>query len=223
MNLRLADYIIVQPGEDLQSATRLSDSWEDTPRCNLMYDYVFGASGVFVRASRMFLTACVPVGACDIRGLARVAPSVRFEAQKVPREIVARILSRARSACVERGQPREILFYLIYEDTSEESGAWRLVEPEQIATGGSVHPTDDASDDYRRAIIELHSHHQMDAFFSSQDDADEQGFRLYAVIGNIFTNPALRVRVGVYGYFYDITASDIFELPEGVFGGTGDE
>jgi PRTRC genetic system protein A len=210
--IQLAGYRVIRRGENLQDAADRSD----TPPRSTMFDYLFGANGVFIKASRMFLSACVPVGWCDIRGLAVIEPSVALDAPRVPAALIARALNRSREVCVRAGKPREILFYLIYEDTSETTGEWRLVEPEQIATGGSVHPTDDAGDEYRRAIIELHSHNEMQAFFSSQDDRDEQGFRIYAVIGNIFTKPALRVRVGVYGYFYELAAADIFELPEGL-------
>ena len=52
----------------------------------------------------------------------------------------------------------------------------------------------------------------MHAFFSSTDDADEQGFRLYVVIGNVDTDrPTLAARVGVYGHHMIIDPSVIFD------------
>ncbi len=69
---------------------------------------------------------------------------------------------------------------------------------------------------YAGALIEVHSHHGMPAFWSGTDDADEQGFRLYAVLGDIFRRPTLRVRVGIYGQFYELPAGTIFGLPAGV-------
>jgi hypothetical protein len=36
----------------------------------------------------------------------------------------------------------------------------------------------------------------MKAFFSGTDDADEQGFRLYGVLGSIFERPTFMLRVG---------------------------
>ena len=44
------------------------------------------------------------------------------------------------------------------------------------------------------------------------DDGDEQGFRLYVVIGNVDTlRPTIVARVGVYGHYLDINPSVIFD------------
>ena len=62
-------------------------------------------------------------------------------------------------------------------------------------------------------LIEVHSHHGMDAFWSRLDDADEVGLALYAVLGRIFDAPQLRVRLGVYGEWWPIPATWVFDLP----------
>jgi len=54
----------------------------------------------------------------------------------------------------------------------------------------------------------------MKAYFSPEDNADEIGFRIYGVLGEIFTNPQIRMRVGIYGHFYETVATGILELPE---------
>jgi hypothetical protein len=56
----------------------------------------------------------------------------------------------------------------------------------------------------------------MAPFFSQTDNRDEQGFRLYAVIGRVKTKPQLCVRVGVYGDYWSIPAATVFEMPEGI-------
>ena len=54
----------------------------------------------------------------------------------------------------------------------------------------------------------------MPAFFSSTDDADERGFRLYAVLGKVNTlNPEILVRIGIFGHYSLIKASSVFEEP----------
>jgi hypothetical protein len=53
----------------------------------------------------------------------------------------------------------------------------------------------------------------LDPFFSRTDNKDEQGFRVFAVIGKVNEQPEIRVRVGVYGNYRNIPASMIFELP----------
>jgi hypothetical protein len=52
--------------------------------------------------------------------------------------------------------------------------------------------------------------------FSETDDKDESGFRLYGVIGNLHQAPKIRLRVGCYGYFWEIPASWALKLPRGL-------
>lgn len=180
-----------------------------------LYNYTVARNGVFLRAQRPGLEVSIPIAECEIRGLAdwtAIERGVRFTYPRVPRSIVRVILDLSRTACVAKGAPVEALFHLIW---LEDEKRWRLDKPEQVATATSVRPTVDGyGSSYSQALIELHSHHEMEAFFSSTDDADEQGFRIYAVIGEIFSKPKLRVRVGCYGQFWELPAGDIFELPE---------
>jgi hypothetical protein len=59
-------------------------------------------------------------------------------------------------------------------------------------------------------------HHVMPPDFSETDDKDETGFRLYGVIGDLDQAPKIRLRVGVYGYHYEIPASWALEVPHGL-------
>ena len=85
---------------------------------------------------------------------------------------------------------------------------WRVAVPAQSASAGRVcyRGGDDPA-----VVLDLHSHHQMAPFFSSTDDGDEQGCRFYGVIGHIYSDPAIRLRLGVYGDFMDIPARMLFE------------
>jgi PRTRC genetic system protein A len=176
-----------------------------------LYTYVFAGNGVFIQAHRRELVARALVSEADVRGLHEIKPSAAFNLPRVSAQLVRAVFNRARGVCVGAGKPREVLFYLIFE-----ADAWRMVEPEQHASGAGVRPADPSDPDCSRAIIELHSHHEMKAFWSGTDDADETGFKLYAVIGRIFSEPRLRVRAGVYGHFVEMNASDVFEIPEDV-------
>jgi hypothetical protein len=69
---------------------------------------------------------------------------------------------------------------------------------------------------YETAVVEVHSHHGMAARFSPTDDADETGFRVFGVLGEIYTQPTLRVRVGLYGHYWEIPATWVFQLPHRV-------
>ena len=48
----------------------------------------------------------------------------------------------------------------------------------------------------------------MRAYFSDTDNRDETGFRIYGVMGEIFSNPQIRMRVGIYGHFYETATTD---------------
>ena len=66
-------------------------------------------------------------------------------------------------------------------------------------------------------LIEVHSHHNMAAFFSGTDDREERaGFRIYSVIGNLARKPTILTRVGIYGHFWQIPSSWVYNLPSGI-------
>src|SRR5262249_26982287 len=129
-----------------------------------------------------------------------------------PAQAVDVMLERARQA--ERGgHPIEILFHLEWA-----AGQWLLHVPPQEGSASHVRPLEDGADSsYARVLIEVHSHHGMDAYWSETDNRDERsGFRLYGVLGRIFTHPVLRVRVGMHGHFLQVPAAQIFDLPPGL-------
>jgi hypothetical protein len=184
-----------------------------------MYEFVTAGNGVFLQARSRAWQVTLPLVWAHIRGLAQLAPAVRLAGGVVPRELLREMWRRAEEAAGEprRGvPPREILFYLL----AGETGGWQLVEPPQMQSGGSVRPLDDGPESaYAQAVIEVHSHHRHPPRFSEWDDRDEQGFRLYGVLGYLGRadkRPTLRLRVGVYGHFCEIPASLAFELPQGL-------
>ena len=91
--------------------------------------------------------------------------------------------------------------------------AYRLVVPPQEGTGSSLsyHPPGGV-------IAEFHSHARHRAFFSATDDRDEQGFRIYGVVGRLNTPaPELTLRLGIYGHFAPLRWSQVFDgSPPGV-------
>jgi len=178
-----------------------------------LYEYVMAGNGIFIRGARREFHAQFCITPCTIRGLAKLEPSLQLNALRVPREIVAEMLRRARAARDVRGQPCEIVFHLELSEAS----AWECHVPNQAQSPVRAKPNDDSpSSSYARACIEVHSHVDMCARFSSLDDQDEVGFRLYGVLGCISKTPVIRVRVGMYGYRHDIPANWVFDLPPGI-------
>jgi PRTRC genetic system protein A len=197
----IVDYTFFQDGQQ----------WPPTlPAC--LYQYVVGQNGVFVRAWRRGLSACIWSSAFSepIRGLGIVEPHVHVP-EKVPARFLIEILARSQEAA-----PNEILFYLEYRPDLDRISPWKGVIPHQVRSPGGVRPVDPFNPNAKDALIEVHSHHSMSAFFSKTDDRDETGFRVYAVLGRVKEQPEISVRIGIYGHFWQIPASWIFEMPAAI-------
>jgi hypothetical protein len=82
---------------------------------------------------------------------------------------------------------------------------YRVILPAQIGTGGAVQ-----YEPIPGAVMDLHSHARNKAFFSSQDNRDDQGFQLHGVYSEL-PEPTWLFRIGIYGYFADLEMEDIFE------------
>ncbi len=178
-----------------------------------LYEYVMAGNGIFVRGARREFQAQLCITPCTVRGLQDLEPSLQLNAPRVPREMVEDMLRQAREARDAQGNPCEIVFHLELDELS----AWQCHVPNQTQAPARAKPMDDSpASSYARASIEVHSHVDMHARFSSIDDEDELGFRIYVVLGLISTTPAMRVRVGMYGYRHDIPARRVFDLPPGI-------
>lgn len=178
-----------------------------------LFCYLIARNGVFLLAERREMKVLMPIQTCEIRGLYLIEPFVQFRPPLVPQQILQWILERSQQAA-DPVSPREVLFYLRWE---QERNFWRVAKPRQEQSSGSCLPLETGpGSDYSQALIDLHSHHNMRAYFSSVDNADEQSFRVYAVLGQVLQQPTIRVRIGVAGYFWQIPAHWIFSLPEQV-------
>lgn len=175
-----------------------------------MYEYVLATNGLFVRGRREGLQVMLPVAHCAVRGLAEAQPFVQMDYPRVPRDILQHMLAQARAAKDEKSQPVEIVFHLSWSGS-----AWQLEVPLQEQSAVRVQPIESAAgSSYARALIEVHSHANFAAQPSITDDKEETGFRIFGILGTIFTQPSLHVRVGIYGYRWEIPATWIFDLPE---------
>lgn len=172
-----------------------------------LYEYIVAANGVFIRAKREGLSICLPITnwglQLSIKGLGYIGSYFHLDAScNVPEHLLRWILKEAQS------QPREMLWYVFWD---KDNNKWVLEMPEQVGTLTSVHPTN--SQNYDRVLIEIHSHVDAAPIFSPTDDDDEQGFRIYAVIGQVNHAPLLNVRLGIAGHFCHIPAHFVFDLP----------
>ena len=194
---------------------RLLRTPDPPPITAQLYEYVLAGNGLFVRGRREGLTACLPLAPAEVRGLPWLAPGIRLGYPLIPAGAVEKMLDISRSACRD-GEIVEALFHLEFQ---VDVGRWLLHIPPQDGRPGHVRPTETGpGSSFARALVEVHSHHRLPAYFSPTDDADERsGFRIYGVLGSIFTRPVLRLRVGLHGYLWPIPPTDVFELPPGVY------
>lgn len=167
--------------------------------------YVVAAGGLYVRAEDSRIRALLPVALSRsaLPGLAPVQPDARLLVPPIPSQWLWSIWHSARAAL-----PDEAMYQLVYDDVAANSfGGWACARPRQDA--GAAHVT---FLDFSEASVDLHSHGQMHAFFSTQDDDDEQGLRFYVVIGLLHTaQPVIAARIGVYGHTMRVPARLIFD------------
>ncbi len=163
------------------------------------FDYVLGAGGLYVQSESGQLTARILVAPAQVRGLSPVTEKLAFTHGPIPAHVFELgLVWMMASPDTER-------FFAVRWD----GDAYRVVVPPQEGTGSSL--------TYRPpsgVIAEFHSHGKHSAFFSATDDRDEQGFRIYGVVGRLDApTPELTLRVGIYGHFAPLYWSQVFEGP----------
>ena len=182
----------------------MQDDGKLPPIPDCLYTYIMAGNGVFLYAKRDDLEVLIPVSSATIAELPPLEPFVNIP--RVPAILMRDILQESKEIL-----PNEILFWFNFDRDRQD---WNVDAPRQICRPTSVFPVDRSDPLGLKALIDLHSHALMEPFFSPTDNKDEQGFRIFAVIGKVSAKPEIRVRVGVYGNYWNIPASIIFELPE---------
>jgi|LNFM01.1.fsa_nt_gb PRTRC genetic system protein A len=177
----------------------------------VLYERIFAGNGLFVRGQRDHLQVLFPVTSWVLPDVPTLTPAIRLLPPPIPQHLIIKVLAEAHTAWLHPEGPLESLFHLSY------GSQWELTIPDQIRTNISVSPRDpEHCPSYGTCLVEIHSHHEMPAFFSGTDDADETGFRIYGVIGNLRQQPHICFRVGLYGQFYPCPANAITSLPAGL-------
>lgn len=173
-----------------------------TPRLGpgVAYEYLLAGNGVFKFAESRHLRACIPVGAGKVAGLPSLMPFFTLKRGRLPFKVLAAMLADARKRALDA--PKEIMYHVALPDERIE-----VRVPDQVGSAGSLSYAGGGDPDI---IMDVHSHCEMKAFFSKTDNRDEQGFRLYGVMGTIFTRPTMEFRVGVWGDFYPLSMQAIF-------------
>ncbi len=164
---------------------------------DLAYQFVIAGNGLFIRAEDSRIEAMVPVALGAVHGLEYVESYAKLKVPRVPTQFLWAIAKSARAHL-----PNEAIYQFSWEDD-----LWRCFMPQNTATPVALGFADRAG-----AVIDLHSHGTLSAFFSDTDDRDEQGLRFYCVIGEIkLIQIPIACRVGVYGHHWDCPFTTVFE------------
>jgi PRTRC genetic system protein A len=160
------------------------------------YTYTVAKDGVYLSAENEHFSATIQIAECDIRGLKPVEPGIILEHGKIPAVLFELALSIFLADIT-----KEHYLAITWHD-----GEYHLITVDQEEKSSSVQ--------YRHvegAVLDLHSHCNMRAGFSGQDNSDEKGFRIYGVVGRLGKRPEVMLRLGVYGYYALLLWDDVFD------------
>ena len=59
-------------------------------------------------------------------------------------------------------------------------------------------------------VMDMHSHGAAPPYFSPTDNLDETRLRFYGVLGNVNTSPRWLFRLGIYGYWAELSQDALF-------------
>lgn len=160
--------------------------------------YLVAANGMFKRGITPELDIMIPVETFrrPRPGLINLLPHVRWRRwpRRLPTSFLTALLRDAQAACsgdvVVR--PIEKQYFIV----AREDGPYLVAPRNQVASASQVRYTMPVSG---TPLIDIHSHHAMPAFFSELDDRDDSGLSVSAVIGNIYKQPEMLVRLNVWG------------------------
>ena len=131
--------------------------------------------------------------------------SVRLKLPKPPASVLRRVVSLFKQSA-----DSEELLTIVYDHTE---GRHRLVRVQQTTSPADVHYDALVEDERYTIFCEIHSHHRMPPFFSTDDDSSEAvSGGLFGVIGNIeHARPAALFRYSCGGQFRGLHARQLFE------------
>ncbi|GAI89323.1 unnamed protein product [marine sediment metagenome] len=125
----------------------------------LYYNYILGSNGIFIEAESSLVTARIPVADCEVRGLAPVETKITLTYGSIPQ----RFFDLALDAFLSEPDKEQ------YVAVIGSNGYHFYVPVQEKNCNSVVYEVGEA------VVLDLHSHGQMRASFSGQDDKDETG------------------------------------------------
>jgi hypothetical protein len=171
------------------------------------YEYLWAGNGIFIRSASRFWEAKIQVASFETPGLLPAESGFKWLEKRLDKGFLQAIYTEAHQACGPGlSHPVEVLYRI---EKNHAMGCYELVEPKQTGSYSSVSSADVGG---MQTMIEVHSHHLMETYWSQTDDLDHQGKRIYGVIGNFGEKiPKMRLRLSIHGHRIDIPITDLFE------------
>ena len=141
------------------------------PITAVFYEYITAANGVFIRAENDGFHVQIPVvhhrQGQPIMGLGEFAQEISWKIPKPPITLLHKMLQDARNRTGFDGNLIEHLYHLRW-NLSEEK--YEIHQPAQWAGKTFANSENTETPDGYITIADIHSHGNMDAYFSDQDN-----------------------------------------------------
>lgn len=172
--------------------------------------WVVAANGIFKRGVSATLDVLIAVERrrIPIPGLIALLPHVRWQVWpgRLPGRLLVPLLHDAQRASGGTTvlRPIEKQYFFVWRDDTVKVVAPRA----QLGTAAHL---EYAVPEKGAVLCDIHSHHEMPAYFSATDDRDDVGLSVSVVVGRIFTTPEIMCRLNVYGHRLCVPAPTLFD------------
>lgn len=160
---------------------------------------LLAGNGLFVQMKTPWLDCTMRVAEVGMRlPFGPLDDTIAFAFGVIPMGLLERFIAEARSAL-----PNETAGALMF---NVRTGGLRLAMHAAVAAGpGHVSYRIEELPDDELLAVDLHSHGRLPAFWSAEDDRDDQGVRVCGVFGNLDRErPTARFRLVLNGLFKDL-------------------
>lgn len=198
----------VEDLDDLPSFVGYAHYGESFCESDAPVTYIMAGNGIFKRGHDEHLDIIVPYIEFDesqhIPGLDPLRASViwkRYPCAKMPGQLLEQVYLHARQQeqaefqyqiTYDPGNPMFVNIHLPKQDTTAVSIRY------DVTPGVPI-------------LVDLHSHHNMSAYFSATDDHDDLGLSVSVVIGRLRSiQPEIVARLNCWGTYVDISPWEIF-------------
>ena len=167
-----------------------------------------GNGGVEIRENEIGIFSAVTK---KVPGLDPVKEGLHMKVPKIPLRILLQIVSFFKD--VDIRHETEVMVQIFWDRKKKE---YFCFCPRQEVSGTSVDFKRDKQMEKKYLLVaDMHSHNDMEAFFSYTDDKDEKEIRLFGVVGNVNEAlPDIQFRASSGNSSIQVSLDDIFDLKQ---------